>query len=102
MTTVPAVCAQAAVSAVTIRRAAVIGNASAKVSSIGMLLMVSKRVRLLFDGRLEPGVRAIEWNGDDDQGQPVPRGLYFLRATQGGAAQGRHAYPDWLRRTNAT
>ena len=35
-------CAQAGVSAVTMNRAAVIGKASAKVSSMGMLLMVSK------------------------------------------------------------
>ncbi len=54
-------------------------------ATVGVYDVGGRRVRLLFDGRLEPGAHAIQWNGDDDQGQPVPRGLYFLRATQGGA-----------------
>ncbi|MEP7027258.1 MAG: FlgD immunoglobulin-like domain containing protein [Candidatus Eisenbacteria bacterium] len=48
-----------------------------------------RRVRLLFDGRLEPGTHALEWDGADDRGQPAPHGLYFLRAAQGGAVATR-------------
>jgi molybdopterin converting factor small subunit len=42
-----------------------------------------RRVRLLFDGLLEAGSRAVMWDGVDEHGGPVSRGLYFLRAAQG-------------------
>jgi molybdopterin converting factor small subunit len=48
-----------------------------------------RRVRLLFDGVVEPGTRALEWDGQDEHGQFAPPGLYFLRAAQGGAVATR-------------
>jgi len=48
-----------------------------------------RRVRLLFDGAAEPGMRALEWDGRDEHGQSAPPGLYFLRAAQGDAVATR-------------
>lgn len=44
-----------------------------------------RRVRALFEGVAEAGVRSLLWDGSDPRGGSVPRGLYFLRAEQSGA-----------------
>jgi molybdopterin converting factor small subunit len=40
-------------------------------------------VRTVFDGEGAAGPRAFSWDGKDEQGTPVARGLYFVRAAQG-------------------
>src|SRR5262249_9427334 len=37
-----------------------------------------RRVRMLFDRRLEPGVAPVEGDGRDDRGQQVRAGVYSL------------------------
>jgi hypothetical protein len=38
-------------------------------------------VRTLVKGYESPGTRAVTWNGRDDQGQPMPSGIYFCNLT---------------------
>ncbi|MDM7926323.1 MAG: DUF362 domain-containing protein [bacterium] len=46
-----------------------------------------RRVRTLFDGTDVPGERSRQWNGLDDNGSPVPTGVYICRITA--RAEGR-------------
>lgn len=46
-----------------------------------------RRVRTLFDGTDVPGERSRQWNGLDDNGSPVPTGVYICRITA--QAEGR-------------
>ena len=41
-------------------------------------------VRTVFDGVAQGGTRAISWDGRDEHGATAARGLYFVRAEQGG------------------
>jgi minor extracellular serine protease Vpr len=41
--------------------------------------LLGRRVRTLIDGMVEPGVQSPRWEGDDDQGRPVPSGVYLAR-----------------------
>ncbi len=43
-----------------------------------------RRVRALYAGVAEAGVRSLTWDGNDARGGSVRRGLYFLRAEQAG------------------
>src|SRR5690554_1973344 len=36
-------------------------------------------VRILYDSRAEPGEYRLNWNGDNDQGNPMPSGIYYYR-----------------------
>jgi hypothetical protein len=38
-----------------------------------------RKVRSLFSGLAEPGIRTAAWNGRDEQGQSVAQGVYFYR-----------------------
>jgi hypothetical protein len=42
---------------------------------------LGRHVRELFAGRIEAGSHAYLWNGRDDLGQAVARGVYFLQLT---------------------
>ena len=42
-----------------------------------------KLVRTVSDGRLESGVHAFTWRGDDELNRPVSAGLYVYRLTVG-------------------
>lgn len=42
--------------------------------------VAGRRVRRLFDGRLDQGRHDLIWNGRDDHGRQTPSGVYFARA----------------------
>lgn len=46
-----------------------------------------RRIRTLFEGTDVPGERSRQWNGLDDNGSPVPTGVYICRITA--QAEGR-------------
>ena len=43
-----------------------------------------RRVRRLADGPVDAGAHGWSWNGRDDDGRPLPGGVYFVRAVAGG------------------
>ncbi|MBN1349054.1 T9SS type A sorting domain-containing protein [candidate division KSB1 bacterium] len=45
-----------------------------------------QRIKTLHDGRLEPGIHQMQWQGDSDNGQPVSSGVYFIKL-RGNAVQ---------------
>ena len=49
--------------------------------SIAMWSSLGRRVRILYEGRMAPGTRVIEWDGRDDAGRRLAPGNYFVRAT---------------------
>jgi hypothetical protein len=48
-----------------------------------------RRVRTLWDGALEAGVRTLAWDGTTDRGDRVPGGIYFVRLECGGQIAAR-------------
>ncbi len=48
-------------------------------------------VKELNAGTLEAGRHSVDWNRDDAQGNPVPRGAYFYQLESGGQKTGRKA-----------
>lgn len=47
--------------------------------SLGVYDAAGRRVRLLLVGRFPAGLGQQAWDGRDDQGRPVPSGVYFAR-----------------------
>jgi len=47
------------------------------------------RVRTLFAGGHDVGRDSITWNGRDDDGRPLPSGIYLYRLTQGDLGEAR-------------
>ncbi len=45
--------------------------------------VVGQVVRTLVDGRMPAGRYSIKWTGDDNRGQPVSSGVYFLKMKAG-------------------
>jgi hypothetical protein len=45
-----------------------------------------RRVRVIAEGEWPAGARRMEWDGRDDAGARLPRGLYFARVRDAGAA----------------
>jgi hypothetical protein len=45
--------------------------------------ILGRRVRMLADQQMEPGLHRIEWNGRNDAGQPVASGVYLTRLVVG-------------------
>ena len=43
-----------------------------------------RKVARVFDGSREAGPSSVAWDGRDDAGRALPRGLYFLRLSAGG------------------
>ncbi len=46
-----------------------------------------QKVRKIFDGVLAPGKSDFLWNGQDERGQTVPSGVYFIRVSSGGESK---------------
>jgi hypothetical protein len=47
-----------------------------------------RQLRLLVDGRFEPGMHSVIWDGRDAAGNPLPSGLYLARLTSGQGLEG--------------
>ncbi len=60
-----------------------IPNFSENLNSVKMKLIIynlaGKMVRDLFDEMIGPGHHTIEWNGQDDDGQITPAGIYWVQ-----------------------
>ena len=55
-------------------------------------------VRTLFEGSREPGRLVRRWQGDDETGEPVPKGPYRIELTAamtGGDTSGRERLEAW-------
>jgi len=44
-----------------------------------------RRVRCLGGGHMEAGIHSLSWDGCDQEGRPMPAGVYFYRVTSGGS-----------------
>jgi len=53
---------------------------------LGIYDLVGRRVALLHHGRLALGVHTFAWSGRADDARRVPAGVYFVRASAGGAS----------------
>jgi len=53
--------------------------------SVEVFDAAGRRVHTVFRGVLEPGPHAMTWDGRDDAGRATRAGLYFVRASGGGA-----------------
>jgi len=47
---------------------------------VGLFDVLGRRVDVLLDEVLKPGVRSLRWNPDAPDGRTRPRGVYYLRA----------------------
>jgi hypothetical protein len=56
--------------------------------SLEVLDTSGRRVALLHEGPLEPGLREIAWDGRTQTGARAASGVYFFRLTSGGVAEG--------------
>ena len=70
----------------TMRYAYAISGGSAAVD-IGVFDIVGRRVRVLARGAQSAGQYQVRWDGLGDNGSRVKHGVYFLRATIGGASR---------------
>jgi hypothetical protein len=48
-----------------------------------------RQVRLLWEGRVSPGMKQVYWDGKDERGLPAQSGVYFYRLVQDGQALAR-------------
>ena len=51
--------------------------------------VAGRRVRRLQDGTLPAGSNQLDWNGQDQSGRALPRGVYILRLTWAGSTSTR-------------
>jgi hypothetical protein len=51
--------------------------------TLGVYSVDGRRVATLLDGLVEAGHRRTSWSGRDDEGDPAPSGLYFIRLEAG-------------------
>ncbi len=47
--------------------------------SLKVYNIAGQGVRNLVNGKENPGVYEVNWNGEDDAGRKLPQGIYFLR-----------------------
>lgn len=63
---------------------AVPGGSSTRVD-LAVYDVAGRRVRTLLDGEVTPGEQTLSWDGRDDRGRVVPRGVYVVRLATSGA-----------------
>jgi len=51
---------------------------------IALYDLSGRKLRTLVDRWQPPGLQAVEWDGIDDDGRPLPPGLYFVHGSVGG------------------
>ena len=51
--------------------------------------VLGRRVALLLNRELPPGLHSVEWGGTDDSGDKVASGVYFYRLTADGTSETR-------------
>ena len=56
---------------------------------LGVFDVAGRRVATLRDGRFPAGRHESIWNGEDEQGQPVASGVYYVLLRADGQARGR-------------
>lgn len=52
-------------------------------ASLGIFDLAGRMVRELAAGSTATGLHALLWDGCNEQGQPVERGVYFVRLSVG-------------------
>ncbi|MCH7760962.1 T9SS type A sorting domain-containing protein, partial [candidate division TA06 bacterium] len=45
--------------------------------------LTGQQIKILLGAELEPGTYTVEWNGENEEGQTVPNGIYFYRLRAG-------------------
>ncbi len=50
---------------------------------ITLFNLLGQEIRTLVDGLVPPGAHTVSWNGRDEKGQPVAKGIYFYRLEAG-------------------
>ena len=60
---------------------------AASVTDVDVIDLAGRAQRTLHRGEAPAGVLALEWDGLDGRGRPVPAGLYFIRARAAGAVE---------------
>jgi hypothetical protein len=53
---------------------------------ITLFNMLGQEIRTLVDGLVTSGAHTVSWDGRDENGQPVAKGIYFYRLEAGGFA----------------
>ena len=48
--------------------------------TVGVYDVAGREVRILFDEAVYDQVVNIEWDGNNENGSPVPSGMYFIKA----------------------
>jgi flagellar hook assembly protein FlgD len=61
------------------------GDTGAVAAKLDIYDIRGRKVRMLLDAPLLPGNYRIAWNGRDEQGAPVPSGIYLYRLSCAGA-----------------
>jgi hypothetical protein len=51
--------------------------------SVEIYNVIGQKVRILADTDMEPGYKAVVWNGTDENNRPVSSGIYFYRLVAG-------------------
>jgi hypothetical protein len=64
-------------------------RASAGAVRLTMVDVAGRQVRTLVDGRMNPGMQLLRWNGTDNLGRALPSGIYFgkLQTVEGTKTQ---------------
>ena len=52
--------------------------------NIAIFDVAGRKVRNLVSGFEAPGRHSVEWNGRNDNGDAVPKGVYFVHGSLGG------------------
>lgn len=65
------------------RASILISKASSSALEIAVYNKRGERIRTIHEGRISQRESCFEWDGRDSKGNPVPTGIYFVRAVSG-------------------